>query len=378
MRRIVLALFLLAVAGWATPTRAQWWDEGRPAQGFCRPWTCGGGGWARPGRVVLVPAERPWAGQNWAGQNWAGPGGFAGPRWGWRRWGWQGMAWRHWAARRWDVQREVRLRRVEAWRRWAAAAPRVEEPASRFVGWDRPPRAQDAASGAVRDAVPRRDTLARRTMRPPVEERRAMPPAEAAVALMPALPRAARPAVHAALPARVLAAAAMIRHPVPAPRREPAASAAPAVLRAPAPPARPANAALLRPHTTAALHRAVAAQHGGMRPAAVRPVVLRSQPAPASPAVPTLPAPAFTAPAAAAPRRCRAHCRPCRPMSRSRRSIERCAVQGRGAPAGTAASGSPARVARWSSSPSISAPTSSTMALTHSHSSSTTTAPSAP
>lgn len=335
MRRITLAPVLLAVVlavtGWATPSRAQWWAGGGPASGFCRPWACPGGGWARPGRVLLVPAGRPWAGrpwagrpwaaQAWAGQAWAGPGGFEGPGWGWRRWAWQRAYWQRWA-----VQREARLRRIENWRRWVEAArqdegrrtARVDGPAPRFTGWDRPVRAPQGAAPALaraglRGDEPRRTAVAalrpmmRPMIHPPVEERRAAAPAEAAVALMPALPRPrlrppGLPTVHAALPARILAAAAMIRHP--APRRDPAASPAPAVLRGPEPPARPTNAALLRPHPAAALRRAAASGRGDARPAAVRPVVLRSQPAPLAPALtaPAEPAePATRAAPAAAP-----------------------------------------------------------------------------
>ncbi len=281
MRRIAFALALLSAAGWSAPSRAQWWGGG-PGFGVCRPWTCPGAGWARPGRVVvLVPEGRPWAGP---GRFWGGGGGW-GPGWGWRR--------------------EMRLRRIENWRRWVEAErdaerrpPRVEAPVSRFRGWARARRAlPGAVTAALRAPLPAlapREELrparvaAMRRLRAVRPVTAVAAPAESAVALLPP-PAAhlARPTAHAAVPSRILAAAAMFRRP-PA---LPPAPISPAALRVPEPPPRPARSAPASPSAGAATGRRDAPA------AALRPVVLRNQPAPAAAA----PAPAGAVPAVATP-----------------------------------------------------------------------------
>lgn len=233
MRRIAFALILLSAAGWAEPSRAQWWGWGRPCVGAFGPGTCPGGGWARPGRVVELVPLRPWAGPVAFG-----PRAFPGPGWFWRRWAWR---------------REMRLRRIENWRRWVEASRQAEPAAEAPRPWSRRVRPSPVPPAV---AAPRPEARARIPVfafRPPADERRAA----AAVALMPATAQVARPHVQAAVPSPLLAAAAR-RPALPTPRPTPVTAAA---LRVPEPPARPRPA-----------HRVL------------RPAVLRNEPAPAVPA----------------------------------------------------------------------------------------------
>lgn len=281
MRRTTFALALLLAAGWAAPSQAQGWGGwGRPCFGPCGPWP-GGGGWARPGGVVVLgfaPRPRPF---------WAGPGGYGPPRFRPAGWGW---GWRRWAWRR-----EMRWRRLEAWRRWDAAsrqAAHPEQDGPRVRRWARradPYRPAEPVA-ILPEPVRARPEPVRPTAvaapRPAPEERRAPARADTAVALMPTGSlHLARPRPPAAVPSRVLAAAAMLRRPAPAPR-----PVVPAILRAPEPPLRPAER---RP--APALLRPPAAPTRALRPAA-----LRIEPAPsAQPTPAALPVAAPPPPAVA-------------------------------------------------------------------------------